>query len=250
MPLTPQDWHRRFSQQARWTQDLRRYLYQRLPLDTCRTALDVGCGTGVLLAELGAYLQLAPFGLDIDAARLDFARQHAPGSLLTCGDAHRLPYADGSFDLCLCHFLLLWVAGPQAVLHEMARVTRPGGAVLALAEPDYGGRVDYPAPLAQLGAWQAESLRRQGAEPNMGRRLAALFQQAGLREIEVGVLGGQWTAQQLRDAGDGEWEMLRADLEGMAPPSRLQELHALDQAARQRGERVLFVPTFYAWGKV
>ena len=89
-----------------------------------------------------------------------------------------------AFDITFCHFLLLWVQHPLQALSEMQRVTRPGGFVLALAEPDYDHRLDTPASLTLLGRWQAESLRRQGADPGIGARLADLFRQTGLQIVE------------------------------------------------------------------
>ena len=103
-----------------------------------------------------------------------------------------LPFAGGQFDSVYCHFTLLWVADPLRVLCEARRPLQTGGWVLALAEPDYGGRIDYPETLAETGRLQAESLRRQGADIQLGRRLRALFHQAGLRNIESGVVSGQW----------------------------------------------------------
>lgn len=50
-------------------------------------------------------------------------------------DAHTLPFPDASFDLVTCQTVLIHVADPAAVIAEMARVTRPGGLVLA-AEPN------------------------------------------------------------------------------------------------------------------
>jgi hypothetical protein len=129
----------------------------------------------------------------------------------------------------------------------MRRVTRSGGSVIALAEPDYGGRIDYPEELAILGRHQAAALRKQGADPRMGRRLAEVFHQLGLQDIEVGVLGGQWKGKSSRREWELEWRVLQSDLGG---EQDTDSLRALDWAARERGERVLFVPTFYAFGRV
>jgi SAM-dependent methyltransferase len=245
------DWHARFTQQARWTEALRRHLFERLGLAPGLRLLEVGCGTGAVLASLaGAGCHL--HGLDMDG---DFLRQVIPNSLtpnLVCliqGDAHNLPYAEAVFDISFCHFLLLWVSDPAQVVGEMRRATRPGGWVLALAEPDYGGRIDYPAELISLGAMQEAALRRQGAETRLGRRLSGLFHAAGLTEIETGVLGGQWRGAPTAAEQAQEWDVLRADLQDQIAPLELERLRQLDEQAWLGGERALFVPTFYAAGR-
>jgi hypothetical protein len=47
-----------------------------------------------------------------------------------------------------------------------------------------------------------------------------------------------------------EWEVLQADLAGKIPGQDLQKMKKLDEEAWQNGTRVLFVPTFFAWGRV
>lgn len=244
------DWHQRFVQQANWTRDLRRHLYSRAGLAEASRAIEIGCGTGALLDEVSASTRAAVHGLDINQGWLTIGRDRLPELRFTVGDAHQLPYRTNCFDLTLCHFFLLWVAEPATVLNELVRITQPGGAVLALAEPDYGGRIDYPQRLAQLGELQCTSLQQQGADPLMGRQLASLFSRAGLHNIETGVLGGQWAGAPQRAERDQEWAVLKADLEGNIETDELDRLHQLDEAAWESGERVLYVPTFYAWGRV
>jgi SAM-dependent methyltransferase len=242
------DWHTRFTQQARWTAELRRYLFAQTGLDQAYKILEVGCGTGALLASLPA-LSAQVFGLDINQTFLKQAASHAPGVTLLQGDAHRLPIAGGQFDCVYFHFTLLWVADPGQVLSEARRLLRPGGWALALAEPDYGGRIDYPETLAETGRLQAESLRRQGADIHLGRRLGALFHQAGLTNIETGVLSGQWREPPSQVDLEQEWAMLEADLRGMLSSQELTRLRGVDRLAWRAGERLLFVPTFYAVGQ-
>jgi SAM-dependent methyltransferase len=242
------DWHTRYLQQARWTAQLCAYLFQKAGLAAANQVLDLGCGTGALLDGLPVKPGSAVFGLDLSLSSIQQASTHAPGTSLTCADGAFLPYADSVFDIVFCHFVLLWAADPLKVVTEMCRVARPGGGVLALAEPDYGGRVDYPIELAALGRWQAESLRLQGADPEMGRKLAGIFVGAGLKHVETGVMGGEWVYPALSGETNLEWAVLESDLTGRIPFQSIQKMRQLDAAARQTGERVLFVPTFYAWG--
>ncbi len=242
------DWQARFSQQAGWTRELRAYAFDKVGLADARRILEVGCGRGALLAELPA--RAAVHGLDLEPFRLAEARIHAPDAVLTCGDALALPYPSASFDIAFCHFLLLWLTDPTQALREMKRVTQRHGYVLALAEPDYSRRVDRPKALTALGRWQAESLRRQGADPHLGRRLAGLFAEAGITILETGNLRGVGTHPLMPEEWELEWAVLEADLAGNVPARRVQEMKKLDEAAWRRGERVLYVPTYFAWGRV
>lgn len=255
--ITPQDWHRRYVQQALWTASLRQYVYDALHLEGAVRLLEVGCGTGAISADLqrrfsGTNTAPVPLlhGLDIDRSSLQFAHQNDPNTCFTCADALRLPYAGQAFDASLCHYFLLWMRQPEATLGELLRVTRPGGFVAALAEPDYGGRIDYPPALAELGKMQAAALTAQGADTHMGRKLAGLFARAGLKDVHTGLLGGEWSAPPTPEAWQSEWDTLQKDMGHLLSTGELEILRDIDAAAWQRGERVLFVPTFYAYGRV
>jgi ubiquinone/menaquinone biosynthesis C-methylase UbiE len=251
MTLSLQQWHNRYQQQARWTINLRRYLFDRAGIRLSNRVLDVGCGTGVLLEEINQISKCSIFGVDIDNNSILMAHDLVPNAITIVGDGANLPYRSGSFDLVYCHFVLLWVNNPLKVLKEMVRITRPGGYVIALAEPDYGGRIDYPISLSQIGIWQSEALLGQRANPNMGRELRSLFSNSELDTIEVGVLGGQWTNDDLSEDFDLEWDVIKSDLQKMIKFSNVaDELQSLDQASRETHQRILYVPTFYAIGEV
>jgi hypothetical protein len=79
--------------------------------------------------------------------------------------------------------------------------------------------------------------------------LGALFHQAGLQNIETGVLSGQWREPPSQVDLDLEWAVLEADLRGMLSIQELTRLRQIDRQAWQSGERLLFVPTFYAIGQ-
>jgi len=247
--LSPRQWHERFAQQARWTARLREYVFQRLELRGARRVLEVGCGTGAVLADLERLTGAQRFGIDIDQARLVVAAENVPDARLAAADGLRLPFGDGVFDAVVCHFYLLWTADAARAAAEMARVTRAGGWVAALAEPDYGGRIDHPAALAELGQQQARALAAQGADPLAGRKLAGWLAGSGLSGVQAGVLGGEWSAAPDASTWESEWKILEDDLRGRISAEELRELRAVDAAAWARGERILYVPTFYAFGQ-
>ncbi len=251
MSLSIPEWHQRYLQQAHWTQTMRTYLFGKAGLQHASKILDVGCGTGVLELELPDYTDARSFALDIDPASLNYARQYSPSADYTQGNCLHLPYADYTFEVIYCHFLLLWIKDVHQALAEMVRVTRSGGYILALAEPDYGGRIDFPPELTKIGTWQSEALKHQGANPYMGRELRSIFHRAGLVNVEVGVLGGQWGKDASEQDVSREWEMIRSDLhQNNEFLHQADRLEALDQASRRDGQRLLFVPTFYSIGMV
>jgi SAM-dependent methyltransferase len=254
MPLTLQDWHTRYQQQARWTHAMRQALFQRAGFDSARLILDVGCGTGALADEFPPASWPIYFGLDISFDPLRFARQNTKQAKFNQADAHELPFPEGTFDITFCHYLLLWASSPEIVMCEMVRVTRKGGWVCALAEPDHLGRIDHPPELRKMGELQTESLMDQGAAVDLGRRLPGLFRQSGLSEVEAGLLGAQWSRTPSSIEIEAEWQIFSADLEKITQITtegiRPEELRQLDEQAWQRDERVLFVPTFYALGRV
>jgi ubiquinone/menaquinone biosynthesis C-methylase UbiE len=239
------DWHRRYLQQARWTRELRTYLFERAGLKQANRVLEVGCGTGAILAELSSHA--TQHGLDIDPSALALCHVHVPFARLVRGNALELPYPDEYFDIIYCHYFLLWVRRPLEALLEMKRVARDGASIIAFAEPDYNARVEEPSELVALGKWQTESLRRQGADPGLGSQLADLFFRAGIKIRETGPI--QNAVHDLSPAEwESEWAVLESDLTGFISSEEIQKMKGLDQRARKRGIRVWQVPTYFAWG--
>ncbi len=242
--------HSRYLVQATWTASIREQLFDSIQIQGKHKVLEVGSGTGVVSSEISQRFSLESVGVDIDSSAATFAQQIDPTSLYLAGDGNNLPFRPATFDVAVCHFLLLWVEGPGKILDEMVRVTKPGSWVLALAEPDYGGRIDYPRELEPVGQRQIQALHDQGANPYLGRTLRALFHTAQLTEIRSGLLGGEWQGSPDEDQLESEWETLVRDLSHLLPAAEIEQFRRIDRKAWEMGTRVLFVPTFYAAGRV
>lgn len=212
--------------------------------------IEVGCGTGAVLQDIDHQFPGSTFGLDINGEYLRLARANLPESKFVLADAYSIPIAESSFDLVFCHFLLMWIANPREVVSEMIRVTRDKGTVVAIAEPDYGGRIDYPHQLEILGKLQRDSLCKQGADPEIGRKIRGIFHQPGLTNIQCGLLGAEWYHPQYEVEENLEWSVLESDIGGTLSVSEFKELKQIDEHAWTDGSRILFVPTFFARGMV
>jgi ubiquinone/menaquinone biosynthesis C-methylase UbiE len=89
-----------------------------------RRALDVGTGTGSGAAEIAKrFPEAEVVGVDVSPAMLAEARRLAPEVEFLEGDAARLPFGEGEFDL-VAHSNMI------PFLDETARVLRPGGWVV------------------------------------------------------------------------------------------------------------------------
>lgn len=213
--------------------------------------LEVGCGTGAILQSLQQVTTPGKlWGVDMDFTALLEAQTHAPTALLAAAEASHLPFASRSLHGVVCHFLLVWLEDPARALREMCRVVKSGGWVIAFAEPDYAARIDYPDSLQRLAAMQTAALQCQGAHCATGRSLRGLFHQIGLNNVQSGLISGHW--QTAFDAEDWaqEWEVLKVDLKDQLSEEELEDLRQIDLSVWQSGERILYIPTFYAWGQV
>jgi ubiquinone/menaquinone biosynthesis C-methylase UbiE len=114
-----------------------------LEVDECDRLLDVGCGTGELSRRL-ADRGIDVVGLDSSREMIGRARERhgaVDGLRFVRGDARDLTAAlesEQAFDAVFSNAALHWIPGPDhdAVLEGIARVLRPGGALVA----EFGGR--------------------------------------------------------------------------------------------------------------
>jgi demethylmenaquinone methyltransferase / 2-methoxy-6-polyprenyl-1,4-benzoquinol methylase len=179
--------------------------------------LDLAAGTGTssrTFTTAGAYCVACDFSLgmlQVGARRAASQRRPqsgpAPGPVrFAAGDAMALPFRDAAFDAVTISFGLRNVAGTDAALAEMLRVTRPGGR-LVICEfghlPDarldawYGRYLSaaLPAvarrlsPSGEAYSYLAESIREWPRAPELARRIgAAGWSAIRWRSLTLGVV--------------------------------------------------------------
>ncbi|HLJ98828.1 MAG TPA: methyltransferase domain-containing protein [Streptosporangiaceae bacterium] len=225
------------------------------------SAIDLGCGPrGVLdlLAE-----RVSPggrvVGLDCDpvhtAMAARFAAGHGLGDVqILTADARRTGLAADSFDLVHARTLLVNVPDPAGVAAEMTRLARPGGSVASMEPDTEYGRCYPPHPaFDRLSEIFDTAIRRNGADPWIGRRVPELFRQAGLEEVRVAA------RVQLFPPGSSR-RTVRIDLVRSMRPHILEmglaspaELDDLDTAARAHltdpATISIFGLLFLTWGR-
>jgi arsenite methyltransferase len=120
--------------------------------------LDVAAGRGTSALMLATRFQCEVIRIDYSRRNIEAAKRNASQRDLSakltfyCGDAERLPFADGAFDAIVCECALCTFPNKQAAAAEFARVLRPGGR-LGLSDLTRQGTL--PAELHGLVSWVA-----------------------------------------------------------------------------------------------
>jgi SAM-dependent methyltransferase len=116
---------------GRWSRRVAREFVTWLGVPAGRTWLDVGCGTGALLAAALAAAPARLTGVDRSTGFLATARARVPEADLVAGDAAALPIGGGRAEVVVSGLTLNFVGVPARAAAEFARVAAPGGTVAA-----------------------------------------------------------------------------------------------------------------------
>ena len=95
--------------------------------------LDIGSGTGFWMGKGGKPLKNV-VAYDISENML---REIKAGCLKVCGDAHKLPFGNNTFDKVICISTLHHLSDTEPVLHEIKRVLRTGGVFYSDLDLDW-----------------------------------------------------------------------------------------------------------------
>lgn len=214
-------------------------------------ALDVGCGPGGLTTELAERLGASHVAaVDPSPAFVAACRERVPGAVVLEGAAESLPFADDAFDASLASLVVGFMSDAPRGVAEMARATRPGGAV-ALNFWDV-------ARMQALGAFWRAAGRAIGARPDgpalLGSRegdLARLLEDAGLvdvRSTELTAVGQYTDADDLWSGYTAGVGPVGVYVAGLEPGQRAAVREALDEDLRDPAEPFCLHAT--AWAAV
>lgn len=145
-------------------------------------ALEVGCGQLGWLADLIEWGVREPdlAGIDLDARRVEAARQRLPAADLRAGDATSLPWPAAAFKLVVASTVFSSVLDAEVraqIAAEIWRVLAPGGAVVwydvAVRNPGNSRLAALPPPaIATLFPSGAIRIRRVTLVPALARAVA------------------------------------------------------------------------------
>lgn len=144
-----------------------------------RKVLDVACGAGYFLREIGREggSETELYGIDFSKTALDLARNEVPNAVLKQSPAESLPFNDGNFDAITCLGSLEHFMDIGKAISEMKRVANDSAVILILVPNIFwykdllsvlftGNRKDrnqIHEHFASLGEWK-ESFKKMGLE--------------------------------------------------------------------------------------
>lgn len=126
--------------------------------------LEVGVGTGLSFDDYDSTTEIT--GIDLSAPMLAKARaKMASGRYpwvrdVQLMDAHRLAFADATFDCVVAQFVITLVADPEQVLSECHRVVKPGGRIILVNH-----LYSETGVAAAVERWAAQRTRSIGLRP-------------------------------------------------------------------------------------
>jgi ubiquinone/menaquinone biosynthesis C-methylase UbiE len=161
-----------------------------MQIDTAKTVLDMGCGTGVAARAIARRRGFSGhvLGVDLSPALAQTAARLAADEGLRdrvefrAGDSRSLDLGDGVFDAVVAHTLLSHVDDPLAVVSEAARLVRPGG-MIGIFDGDYASMTFGHADLAKGEAYDDAIISGVVTSPRVMRQLPRLLQAAGLQLV-------------------------------------------------------------------
>ena len=205
------------------------YAYQQPRIDLPRAVLDitatehgdaivdVGCGNGRYLAELGRRDHRGPLiGVDISRGMLEVTRKTTPPARFVVASASTLPLRDDSADLVLSTHMLYHLPDPALAVREFRRVLKPGGRLAVVLNAQ-----DHLQELRESLAKANEQLGIPG--PGFGERLSLRHGEELLRTVFGAVARHDFVSQLVLTDLDPVEAYVRSSISASSVPKTRQD---------------------------
>ena len=213
--------------------------------------VDIGCGTGSvsfmispMVGELGRVV-----GVDSNQYAINYCNEIARSqgilnAKFIISDATSLDFESHTFDISYSRFLFQHVKDASQALREMVRVTKPGGVVM-VEDCDLFTWLLYPKneSVSKLWHWYESIQLERGTDPEIGRKLYAMFLDEGL-EPSVDVYSKSVYLNR-----DVFWKSITAVLEKINNEELKRLINGIQEFAMTSNSIFVFPLVFRVWAR-
>lgn len=160
--------------------DARDVVAAELRRRAARSVLEVGCGWGELAERIGRETGAEVAALDLSPRMVELACERGVNACV--GDVQALPFDDSTFDAVVAAWMLYHVPDLDRALAEIARVLRPGGALVAVTN----GRDDLAELWELVGrdlSFRELTFRSENGEEYLRRHFSSVEGQVWARSV-------------------------------------------------------------------
>ena len=238
------EYYEAFIRELDYTKAFREEIYKKVGLKGARRVLEVGFRQGWITEEIRRHTDAQITAIDPDHINVADASEKIEGVEFFRDATDKLSMRDESFDVVFCHYFFIWKKQPFKALMELRRVCKNNGYIVALAEPEYSGWIEYPD--LELGKYFYEAIKKEGGNPRIGKELLSIFSSAGL-ETELHVNSRIWTIEELENCIVNDWNVILQ--EGLITEPIYNQKIEQEKKVIQDKLRVIAFPVFSAIGK-
>lgn len=214
--------------------------------------VDIGCGTGSvsfmispMVGELGRVV-----GVDSNQYAINYCNEIAQGNGILntkfmISDATNLDFESHIFDVSYSRFLFQHLKAASEALREMVRITKPGGLVM-VEDCDLFTWLVYPKneSVSKLWHWYESIQIERGTDPEIGRKLYAMFLDEGL-EPSVDVYSKSVYLNR-----DAFWKSITAVLEKIDSEELKSLISGIEEFAMTSNSLFVFPLVFRVWARI
>ena len=215
-------------------------------------AVDIGCGTGNVTFLISPMIgeQGLVVGVDSNQNAINYCTEAArikqiSNAKFMIADACNLDFDSQTFDIAYSRFLFQHVKEPKEPLRQMIRITKPRGFVM-VEDCDLFTWLVYPKneSVSKLWHWYESIQLERGTDPEIGRKLYAMFLEEGL-EPNVDVY-----SKSVYRNRNVFWKSITAVLEKLDYDQLKNLIGGIEEFAKTPNSLFVFPLVFRVWARI